>query len=478
MIKFHPLTVAVALATAGAGCAGETTIVLRADKQQITAGGIDFATVTAQALLNGDPVGSGVPINFSTDQGSFAPSQDLYSTSVTTNGSGEAKVKLYSSDKPGQATISADFTDEESGLTGTGSLTIRFGPPTLDKLPVGGTFRLSCEAVNIGALRTPIPDLNVTCELTALTRDGVAIPASALQPKFLTEAGSFTPKDDAQSGERIFVYSPKGGASIPQDVQPDPALAEPSYADANGKVRNPRDGLVTLVAVIDGEEGFTDTNGNGVYDQGEPFEDAAEPFVDVDDNDRWDVGEQFIDTNANGQWDAANGVWDPQAKISAIYKILWTGPVHDSPKTSRIERLTNIIPEGGKLELSAYILDANLNPLAGFQANQDTVEWTLVSGGDAVSNDPTLPPFNNVLGFEFDRAANTERKRWTIVSNSFAATPFTFTVEDGYPNDGTLTPTSFTVSVRINVSPGPSGDGYFLPQVNEAVADRVQGTCN
>jgi len=62
--------------------------------------------------------------------------------------------------------------------------------------------------------------------------------------------------------------------------------------------------------VVRGEEGFVDTNGNGVYDVGEPFTDLEEPYIDANHNGVYDLGEQFIDTNQNGVHDGPNGVWD------------------------------------------------------------------------------------------------------------------------------------------------------------------------
>jgi hypothetical protein len=119
-----------------------------------------------------------------------------------------------------------------------------------------------------------------------------------------------------------------------------------------------------------------------------------------------------------------------------------------------------------------------MNPVAAFQENNDYVEWTLTSSGDATSNDRTDPPMNNTMGFSFDRTASTERKRWRIVSNSFVPPVFAFTVEDGYPGDSETAATSFTVSLQVTASPGPTADGYFIDQITEALDERVQGLCD
>lgn len=466
---------AVALCALLTAC-GSNGIELSIDRSEISAGGIDAAKITAHVRQAGDPA-KNVKISFETTAGSFSDGSTLQqSKDVGTDAEGVATIKLYSAASPGSATVTATYYDDVSGITSTASIQVKFTQAAGDKRPVDGTFRLTCDAVNIGGLREPIPDVQVACRITAQTRGGQAIPSTALVPRFLTEAGSFTRGKDAYTGKQVYYYSPKGGASSPLDVSPESSLNEPSYRDANGRQRNPRDGLVTLIAIVDGEESFTDLDGNGKHDRAEPFVDSAEPFVDADDDDKWDRGEKYLDVNGNGRWDAANGHWDAKTKIMAIYKIVWSGKLDNSSKTSRIARSTSDIAAGGKLELKAYLLDANLNPIAAFQKNTDYLEWTLTSGGDAVSNDETQVTLSNERGLSFDKSANTERKRWKILSNSFSPRVFRFTVQDGYPKD-TSPATSFTVAAKAYVTPGPTSESGYATQLTETLTDKVQGTC-
>jgi len=465
---------ALLLATCLSAC-GATELVLTVDRESINAGGTDFATITAKGFTRGEPVEAGIKISFTTTSGSFNPTTDQTDIDASTNALGMAQVKLYSAKSQGQATVTASFYDKQDNYSET-SITIKFEPPR----PVDGTFRLSCDAVNIGALRKPIPDIKVTCNLNAQTRGGSSIPAAALNPTFLLEAGSITAQTDSYTSKRVFIYTPKGGSSTPSDVDPRKALDEPSFSDKNGKTRNPRDGLVTLVAVADGEEAFNDTNGNGKYDQGEPFSDAAEPFLDKDDDDTHDPNEKYVDANGNGQWDKANGVWDSKVKIMAIYKMLWTGPVLSYKKASRVElsAATTKIADGGKLDLTAYVLDANMNPVAAFQKNSDYLEWTLSTVGCATSNSDATPAMKNALGFSFDTSSLTERKRWKIVPKSFKPPTYTFTVEDGDPLDVTKAFESYTVTIKAYITPGPTGEGYYLSQITEAITPKVEGSCD
>jgi hypothetical protein len=104
--------------------------------------------------------------------------------------------------------------------------------------------------------------------------------------------------------------------------RPDPIRFLP---DGTRYQNNPRDNLVTMIAVTTGEEAFEDYNNNGKYDPGEPFDDLTEPFVDSNDNGTWDEGELFIDVNGNKVWDGKNGKWDSSTLIWVEERILWTG---------------------------------------------------------------------------------------------------------------------------------------------------------
>ncbi len=76
------------------------------------------------------------------------------------------------------------------------------------------------------------------------------------------------------------------------------------------------DGFVTITAYTIGEEGFTDTNGNNVFDDGDAgFDDIEEPFVDADDvhgvdSNGFTAGDVIIDVVSTNDPTGANGVHD------------------------------------------------------------------------------------------------------------------------------------------------------------------------
>ena len=171
---------------------GITTVEVAADRMAITAGGGEFTTITAKVLKVGSPE-SGLKVTFSTTAGSFSPGSELLEAEASTDSEGKTSIKLYSGKQQGVATVTAQFFDEAIGERSE-SVSIEFTEASGSSRPVDGTFRLTCDYVNIGALRVPLPDVQVNCRISAQTRSGDAIPGSALNPKFMAEAGPAQPE--------------------------------------------------------------------------------------------------------------------------------------------------------------------------------------------------------------------------------------------------------------------------------------------
>ena len=71
-----------------------------------------------------------------------------------------------------------------------------------------------------------------------------------------------------------------------------------------------RPGRSSLLAIAIGEESFTALNGNGAFDNREPFVDVGERFEDDNENGKWDPGEYFYDFNNNGMHDGPDGFFN------------------------------------------------------------------------------------------------------------------------------------------------------------------------
>jgi len=81
--------------------------------------------------------------------------------------------------------------------------------------------------------------------------------------------------------------------------RPGPSSVPPALAN----------GRATILATATGEESFTDVNGDGFWESGEPFVDLGEPYRDDNENTKYDLGEYFLDFNQNGTWDAPDGTF-------------------------------------------------------------------------------------------------------------------------------------------------------------------------
>lgn len=229
--------------------------------------------------------------------------------------------------------------------------------------PANRNMALKCARKNIGVLvaNPPPGDASVGCDFKLGDRFGNPVGRS-LSVALKVEAGSapafansiaFAPTgDNVAEGTGVFSYRT---TALQLPVDTDPLPGEPTAG-----ARNPRDGMVNLLAYVDGEEFFNDFNSNGLYDAGEQFYDQAEPFVDANDNDVRDGVEIYFDSNGNGRWDGPNGVWDGNTKVWATTWINYTGvggvPVF-SPASATIEKQT-------VLDVNVFMRDENLNQIS------------------------------------------------------------------------------------------------------------------
>ena len=229
--------------------------------------------------------------------------------------------------------------------------------------PANRSVALKCARKNIAALvaNPPPADIPVNCDFRLGDRFGnpvgrslaVSLKAEAGAAPAFANSIAFAPTgDNATEGTGTFVYRT---TPLQLPFETDPLPGEPTAGS-----RNPRDGMVNLLAYVDGEEFFNDINSNGIYDDGEQFYDQAEPFVDSNDNDVRDGVEIYFDSNGNQRWDGPNGVWDGNTKVWATTWINYTGvggtPVFN-PASATIEKQTI-------LDVNLSMLDENLNQIS------------------------------------------------------------------------------------------------------------------
>ena len=299
----------------------------------------DTTTPIFFQVLNAQNMGvGGVEVSFS----AAGPSGITTSPRGITDDTGYVFTTLQSGDDVGIATVTATVTATQG--TGAEKSTKHPGTPVVGGRPSDKGFSFACEKKNIGALHVAgsVPPTRqqspITCTVNLTDRFGKPVGPTSVQ--FYVEVGSatntpvVTPISGAL-GEAKLAYSPVS-TSLPVDVAP--LAGEPSY----GNGRNPRDMLVTIIAVVNGEEDFSDGSGdagvvNGKWDPGEWFVDLPEPFVDVNDNNVWDPGEPppisnnrdcaHPDGGLSAGWDGPNGCWDADTQIWRATHVVFSGPL-------------------------------------------------------------------------------------------------------------------------------------------------------
>ncbi|MGV3620677.1 MAG: hypothetical protein ACO1OB_07660 [Archangium sp.] len=331
----------------------------------------DVTTVRFRLIdARGVPL-AGAPVEFSLESANTGITLSPVTTS-SLRGSGFAETQLVASSRVNSVIVVATSGDKTvrsppitfAGTTANGrQLTFQCGP--IAAIGSGGRHAIGA----YDQTRHLIAGSQIDCSAHVADRNGDGIEGALVS--FMTEAGAIGPSEISISnlvGDATVIH--KTSLPLPVDVGPGTftwaveqgntntgeylaplwmhpfnwtvtpssytttyTLQEPRRndpirraADGSGIIElNPRDNLVSMIAITSGEEGFTDVNNNGVCDADEPYDDLTEPFVDSNDNGTWDPDERFIDVNGNRGWDGKNGKWDANTLIWKQERLLWTG---------------------------------------------------------------------------------------------------------------------------------------------------------
>jgi hypothetical protein len=334
---------------------------------------------------------------------------------------GLASVNLYSGTAAGLVTVKVSAT--AGGATRT--LTVQ-NIAIVGARASGTHLALSCTPKNVPALIADHTCVStfyagskspVRCTAYLADRFNNVLGRPALVT-FASEAGAAGPPvttaayDPVQGGDQTaqlgFAANSIAvtGYALPVDVSPWAGEPTSSYADGCGigaRDHNPRDGLITVVATASGEEGFSDRNGNGQWEAGEPFLDQGEPFVDHDDSGQRDPGEPFIDTNGNNAYDGPNGAWDASTTIWTETRVLYTGlpsfrPGFSTVNPAAVTVLSSQTAVEATTETSTFtFVDGNLNPLSPSATHYEVVSETKASDGSVLFSPTTVD--NLGMGF-------------------------------------------------------------------------------
>jgi hypothetical protein len=245
-------------------------------------------------------------------------------------------------------------------------------------LPASAGFSIAVGAPSYASNGLACPNVE------AYGTDGVVVPVTVrLSDRY---------NNPAPDGTSV-AFNTNGGHVVGACTTPSAPGAADGTCTVNWTSANPRPqlsddipplkaaGRATILATAIGEESFTDTNGNGYWDAGEPFVHLGEAYRDDNENGVYDSGEFFLDFNQNGKYDPA----DPSA--SAFKGITCTGsPVTCSTSTLAISASHLVI-------MSTSAADISLVSTPGFGGSGTSL---------TIAHSTTAPPVTNTGAINFN----------------------------------------------------------------------------
>lgn len=357
----------------------------------------------------------GVPVADHTVEVSLATRIDASTDRrvLTTDDEGVARGVVRAGELAGAYQIVARATLEDVEVSGASPrLFVSSG------LPVTSHSRITCSPNNAGGLfpgDAAPPRTTCTVELRDRQNLPLQVPTRVF---FDAELGTVEgPEMSDESGRLEVVWTLEGE---PLGVSPidDGRDLEPAFDDGDGGVANVRDQVARIIFYADGEELFTDDNGDGQRQGGEAFWDYAEPFVDRDDSGFREGGEPFVDAGwgfddsydlGNERYDARTVVWGEAVVTlsgpASFAEAIGPGGAADRPTFSFWRDTGDALDVGEPLRVRdggrgfpelvlADTSGAPLNP-------SGEVRFSLVGCGDALTleSDPVLPVPDR-LGFD------------------------------------------------------------------------------
>ena len=205
---------------------------------------------------------------------------NLSPVDLTTNSDGIAVAAVFSGTVPTSLNVKAtilDSNDAETAISTTSNLlTVASGRPTQRSLSLA-FGKLSLEGWNFDGDTT-------TVSLSMADRQGNPVPPGT-QVNFVSESGVLLPA--------VCFVAP----TVPGTSSSTATPTSSCTVNIRTSGTRPKNGRVSVLAYVAGEEDFVDVNGNNVFDSGEPFTDLGRAFRDdnaqavAGANGRYDSGE-------------------------------------------------------------------------------------------------------------------------------------------------------------------------------------------
>jgi hypothetical protein len=325
---------------------------------------------------------------------------------------------------PALSTQSSDLT-VTAGIPASASFSIAVGPATY----ANGASKLACP--NVEAYGT----------------DGVGVP--------LTVRLSDRYGNPVLDGTAVTFYT--NGGQIVGSCTTTGGACEAGWTSSNPRPQTNSDsppllanGRVTVLATAIGEESFTDTNGDGFWESGEPFQDLGEPYDDANQNNQYDSGEYFLDYNKNGKWDGPSGSFvgitctGTDANSTCTTSTLAIGGSALIIMSTAEAVITSTSPigvgAGATVPITFYVKDTNNNPVAA----GTTITVTPSSGIGSITTGGSI-----TIGCSTDLNGDGYTAYLSVPSTATSGTTGTITIQATSPGTGTITPPTI-VNVTVN----------------------------
>ncbi len=244
------------------------------------------ATVKFRVIDTNGNGRQGVSVDFSLLPSNGTGGATLFPSTATSDALGEVLTTVSAGTIPTPVSVRASLGGTTGIVSQSSQLSVSTG------LPAQNGFSLALETGNIEGWLYD----GVSTALTVTASDRMGNPApDGTAINFIAEGGQISPSCTLSSGRcsvsfRSAQYRPQGELTSAQSQGAVAAVDSSGAAitDSSGNPLFVQNGRVTVLAYAVGEMSFLDANGNNVFDAGETFYDLGDPFVDANENGKWD----------------------------------------------------------------------------------------------------------------------------------------------------------------------------------------------
>jgi hypothetical protein len=318
--------------------ANPSVIGVRGSSQQGNSSIPEISVVRFKVLTSANtPVPDGTPVSFVLE-GNLQTATLLVTTATTVGGVVETRVRSGTVAGVVRVIASAVYGGN-TFLAPSINIVVQAGPPMY------GHLNLSVKTEEFLIPGIPLDGLVQNFFIWVGDRYDNPVP-DGTAVYFSSEAGIIEPYTPLSGGNGGVVLHSANPRPVMVDGSPPVPVIELSAGgwpphNWTPVYRRPLNRQLDVVALVVGQEWFSDNNGNGYRDPGEAFIDVGEPFIDINGNGKFDsvvtdysgvfttMTEPFWDSvTENGQWDPGNGSYDPSnVLLMDDRKVFWTDDV-------------------------------------------------------------------------------------------------------------------------------------------------------